>query len=103
MNDHQRKSLLDAYTPKNEAMKAAGLSGKELAEWKYNRFLKDYLRTVQSVDDGVGRVLDYLDEHGLAENTIVVYTSDQGFYLGEHGWFDKIGRASCRERVGQYV
>src|SRR3546814_14447881 len=101
MNDHQRKSLLDAYTPKNEAMKAAGLSGKELAEWKYNRFLKDYLRTVQSVDDGVGRVLDYLDEHGLAENTIVVYTSDQGFYLGEHGWFDKrfMYEESFRTRV----
>ena len=47
------------------------------------------MRTIQSIDDGVGEVLDYLDENGLAENTIVVYTSDQGFYLGEHGWFDK--------------
>ena len=54
-----------------------------------NRYLKDYLRTIQSVDDGVGEELDYLDENGLAENTIVIYTSDQGFYLGEHGWFDK--------------
>ena len=51
--------------------------------------MKDYLRCIASVDDNVGRVLDYLDEHDLAKNTIVVYTSDQGFYLGEHGWFDK--------------
>ena len=61
----------------------------DLAIWKYNRYIKDYLRTIKSVDDGVGEVLDYLDESGLAENTIVIYTSDQGFYLGEHGWFDK--------------
>ncbi|NIZ08622.1 sulfatase [Pseudooceanicola sp. HF7] len=59
------------------------------AEFKYQRFMKRYLRTVQSIDDGVGRILDTLDETGLAENTIVVYTSDQGFFLGEHGWFDK--------------
>ena len=85
----QREQWLAAYTPKNEAMKAAGLSGKELAIWKYNRYIKDYLRTIKSVDDGVGEVLDYLNEAGLAENTIVIYTSDQGFYLGEHGWFDK--------------
>jgi len=57
--------------------------------WKYQRYMTDYLRCIASVDENVGRVLDYLDENGLAENTIVVYTSDQGFYLGEHGWFDK--------------
>ncbi len=74
---------------KNVAMRAQKLEGKELALWKFNRYIKDYLRTIQSVDDGVGEVLDYLDQEGLAENTIVVYTSDQGFYLGEHGWFDK--------------
>ena len=85
----QREKWLAAYTPRNEAMKAANLTGKDLAKWKFNRYIKDYLRTIQSVDDGVGEVLDYLEEHGLAENTIVVYTSDQGFYLGEHGWFDK--------------
>lgn len=62
---------------------------KEIALWKYNRYIKDYLRTIQSVDDGVGELLEYLEENGLAENTIVIYTSDQGFYLGEHGWFDK--------------
>jgi arylsulfatase A-like enzyme len=88
-NQEQLDQWLKAYTPKNEAMKAAGLAGKELAKWKYNRYIKDYLRTIRSVDDGVGQVLDYLDQNGLAENTIVVYTSDQGFYLGEHGWFDK--------------
>jgi len=88
-NPEQKKAWLDAYTPKNEAMKAQKLEGKALALWKFNRYLKDYLRTIQSVDDGVGEVLDYLDQEGLTENTIVVYTSDQGFYLGEHGWFDK--------------
>ena len=85
----QKLAWLDAYTSKNKAMKSQNLKGKELALWKFNRYLKDYLRTIQSVDDGVGEVLDYLDQEGLTENTIVVYTSDQGFYLGEHGWFDK--------------
>ena len=85
----QKTAWLNAYTPKNEAMKAQNLEGRDLALWKFNRYLKDYLRTIQSVDDGVGDVLDYLDQEGLTENTIVVYTSDQGFYLGEHGWFDK--------------
>ena len=88
-NEKQKEDWLNAYTPKNEAMKAANLEGEELAKWKFNRYIKDYLRTIKSVDDGVGEVLDYLDENGLTENTIVVYTSDQGFYLGEHGWFDK--------------
>ena len=85
----QKEQWLAAYEPKNEAMIADSLTGKELAVWKYNRYIKDYLRTIKSVDDGVGEVLAYLEEAGLAENTIVVYTSDQGFYLGEHGWFDK--------------
>ena len=61
----------------------------ERTRWNYQRYMRDYLQTIQSIDDNVGRVLDYLDEHGLAENTIVVYTSDQGFFLGDHGWFDK--------------
>ena len=67
----------------------AGLSPKEEKQWKYQRYIKDYLRCIASVDDNIGRLLDYLDEEGLTENTIVVYTSDQGFFLGEHGWFDK--------------
>jgi arylsulfatase A-like enzyme len=65
------------------------LSGEALARWKYQRYMQDYLATVQSVDDNVGRVLDYLDRNGLARNTIVIYTSDQGFFLGDHGLFDK--------------
>jgi arylsulfatase A-like enzyme len=90
-NEKQKEDWLAAYTPKNEEFKAkyATLSDEEIALWKFNRYIKDYLRTIRSVDDGVGEVLDYLEEAGLAENTIVVYTSDQGFYLGEHGWFDK--------------
>ena len=86
----EQKRLWDAaYGPKNEAFKKANLQGKELVRWKYQRYIKDYLRCIASVDDNVGRVLDYLDESSLAENTIVFYTSDQGFYLGDHGWFDK--------------
>ena len=89
LNDNQREKWLAAYTPKNDAFREADLSGRDLGIWKFNRYLKDYLRTIQSIDDGVGEVLNYLDENNLTENTIVVYTSDQGFYLGEHGWFDK--------------
>ncbi|KAI0151450.1 alkaline-phosphatase-like protein [Pestalotiopsis sp. NC0098] len=62
---------------------------EELAAFKFQRYMQRYLRTIQSIDDNVGRVLDYLDEHGLAEDTMVIYSSDQGFFLGEHGWFDK--------------
>ena len=62
---------------------------RRLAEWKYQQYMRDYLRVITSIDRNVGRVLDYLDEHGLSDNTLVVYTSDQGFYMGEHGWFDK--------------
>lgn len=65
------------------------MTDEEKMRWKYQRYMQDYLACISSVDDNVGRVLDYLEESGLAENTIVVYTSDQGFYLGEHGWFDK--------------
>ncbi|TQS74988.1 sulfatase [Ornithinibacillus gellani] len=66
-----------------------GLSAGELKSWYYQRYIKDYLRCVASIDDNVGRILDYLDEEGLAEDTIIVYTSDQGFFLGDHGWYDK--------------
>jgi len=89
MSDEQRAAWQKAYGPKNEAFRRAKLKGKELAKWKFQRYIKDYLRCIDSVDENVGRVLDYLDRSGLRENTIVVYTSDQGFYLGEHGWFDK--------------
>ncbi|HSW02636.1 MAG TPA: sulfatase [Sedimentisphaerales bacterium] len=86
----EQKAAWDAaYGPRNKAFEEARLEGKELVRWKYQRYMKDYLRCVASVDENVGRVLDYLDQSGLAENTIVIYTSDQGFYLGDHGWFDK--------------
>jgi len=89
MNEEQRANWMDAYEEENRQFLADMPEGNDLALWKFNRYIKDYLRTIRSVDDGVGEVLDYLDEAGLAENTVVVYTSDQGFYLGEHGWFDK--------------
>jgi len=86
----EQKKLWDAaYNPKNEAFEKANLKGKDLVRWKYQRYVKDYLRCIASVDDNVGRLLDYLDESGLTEDTVVFYTSDQGFYLGDHGWFDK--------------
>jgi arylsulfatase A-like enzyme len=66
-----------------------GLTGMDLKKWKYQRYMRDYLACVASIDDNVGRVLDYLDKNGLSENTIVIYTSDQGFFLGDHNWFDK--------------
>jgi arylsulfatase A-like enzyme len=85
-----QKAAWDAYyEPRNKAFREAKLEGKDLVRWRYNRYLHDYLGCVKAVDEGVGKLLDYLDKEGLAENTIVVYSSDQGFYLGEHGWFDK--------------
>lgn len=77
------------FRPKNEAFLAANLTGDERTRWHYQRYIKNYLRCVKAVDENVGRLLDYLDQTGLAENTVVIYSSDQGFYLGEHGWFDK--------------
>lgn len=89
MTPGQRTIWNNAYRTKNDKMHEAHFNEKELAIWKGQRYLQDYLATIASVDEGVGKILDYLDESGLAENTIVVYTSDQGFYLGEKGWFDK--------------
>ena len=85
----QLKTWNEAYDPKNKTFEEANLEGDDLIRWKYQRYIKDYCRSIASVDENVGRVLDYLDESGLADNTIVIYTSDQGFYLGDHGWFDK--------------
>jgi arylsulfatase A-like enzyme len=89
LSPEQRKKWDEAYNPVIEQFNKAHLTGKELAIWKYQRYMKDYLRCVQSVDDNVGRLMDYLKANGLDKNTIVIYTSDQGFFLGEHGWFDK--------------
>ncbi|NED97812.1 sulfatase [Phytoactinopolyspora alkaliphila] len=101
-------TLRDDYSGRSEAASAAvmrlardmdatdlkepvpsGLSDDEELVWKYQRYIKDYLRCVASVDDNVGRLLDYLDAEGVSEDTMVVYTSDQGFFLGDHGWYDK--------------
>jgi len=89
MTPEEKKEWEKAYGPSNEAFFKANLTGKELAVWKYQRYMQDYLRCVQSVDDNVGRLMEYLNANGLDKNTIIIYTSDQGFYLGEHGWFDK--------------
>lgn len=93
MNDEQKATWDKWYEPRNQAflkdLKAGKLSEKQITQWKYQRYITDYLKSVQAVDDGVGRILDYLDKTGLAKNTIVIYSSDQGFYLGEHGWYDK--------------
>ena len=89
MNTAQKKAWDAHYDVVIEKFKKAGLTGKELDAWKYQQYMRDYLRVITSVDRNVGRVLDYLEEKGLDENTLVVYTSDQGFYMGEHGWFDK--------------
>ncbi|MFT5166884.1 MAG: arylsulfatase A-like enzyme [Saprospiraceae bacterium] len=86
----EQKAAWDAYyDPIIAEYKVKGLKGKELDLWMYQRYMQDYLKCVKSVDDNVGKLLNYLDDNGLAKNTMVVYTSDQGFYMGEHGWFDK--------------
>ena len=89
MDEEQRKLWDMTYEPVREEFERRNPQGRDLVRWKYQRYMYDYLATIQSVDESVGRILQYLEESGLDENTIVVYTSDQGFYLGEHGWFDK--------------
>ncbi len=77
------------YAPRNEEFRKANLQGDDLVRWKYQRYMHDYLGCIRGVDESVGKLLKYLDDEGLSDNTIVVYASDQGFFLGEHGWFDK--------------
>ena len=89
MTPEQRATWDAAFADENAAFHAANLSGKELIRWKYQRYMKNYLRTIRGLDDNIGRMLDYLKRTGLDKNTIVIYSSDQGFYLGDHGWFDK--------------
>lgn len=90
LNDEQRAAYKAYYQDKvSKEFNEKKLKGKALAEWKFQRYLRDYLATANSLDRNIGKLLDYLESNGLAENTIVVYGSDQGFYLGEHGWFDK--------------
>ncbi|MDG1241797.1 MAG: sulfatase [Opitutae bacterium] len=89
MTAEQMRVWREAYGPKDAAFHAANLSGKELLQWKYQRYAKNYLRSIKGVDESVGRLVATLEELGLSENTIVIYCSDQGFYVGDHGWFDK--------------
>lgn len=89
LTPEQRAAWDAAYGPRNEAFRRANLQGRDLVRWKYQRYAKDYLRCVASMDENIARVLSYLDESGLAARTMVVYSSDNGWYLGEHGWFDK--------------
>lgn len=89
MDSAQQAAWDKHYDPIIENFKKANLSGKALVEWKFQQYMRDYLRVIHSVDRNVGRVLDYLEANGLMDNTLIVYTSDQGFYMGEHGWFDK--------------
>ena len=89
MTPEQRRQWDQAYAEKNAAFRAADLKGKELVRWKYQRYLKNYLRCVRGVDDSVARLSAFLESQGLAENTVFIYSSDQGFYLGDHGWYDK--------------
>ena len=89
MSPSQREQWDKHYDPIIKKFKEDKLTGKALAEWKYQRYMHDYMRVIHSVDRNVGRVIDYLRKHNLLDNTLIVYTSDQGFYMGEHGWFDK--------------
>lgn len=89
MTPSQRAQWDAHYDPIIKKFKEARLTGKALAEWKYQRYMHDYMRVIHSIDRNIGRVINYLKENDLLDNTMIVYTSDQGFYMGEHGWFDK--------------
>ncbi len=89
MTPAQRAAFEKTYTPIVRDFEQRKPEGNALAEWKYQRYIRDYLKCISSVDDNVGRIIDYLQANDLWENTIVVYCSDQGFFMGEHGWFDK--------------
>lgn len=88
--DAEQKAAWDAYFgPRNEAFRKAAPTGRDLVRWRYQIYMHDYLGTVKGIDDNVGRLLAALEAEGLADNTLVIYASDQGFFLGEHGWYDK--------------
>lgn len=89
MNAVQLEAYKNYYMPIQRDFESKHLKGKDLAMWKYKRYMNDYLSTAVSLDRNIGRTLDYLKKNNLEDNTIVIYTSDQGFYMGEHGWFDK--------------
>lgn len=87
--EDKKKIFKDYYDKISKEYDDKKLTGKALTEWKYQRYIKDYLATANGLDRNIGKILDYLDKTGLSKNTVVIYASDQGFYLGEHGWFDK--------------
>lgn len=89
LDEGDRARYHQFYDSLSQAFKRERPQGRALAEWKFQRFMRDYAKVTRSLDDNVGRLMRYLEENGLLENTLVVYTSDQGFYMGEHGWFDK--------------
>jgi arylsulfatase A-like enzyme len=89
LTPEQRKEWDAYYEPRNAEFKKLDPKGQDLVRWKYQRYMHDYMATISSVDESVGRLLDYLKDAGLEDNTLVIYSSDQGFFLGEHGWFDK--------------
>jgi arylsulfatase A-like enzyme len=89
MTSEQLSAWDAAFEPKNNELRKLKLTGKALVRWKYHRYIRNYLRCIKGVDESVGRMVSFLKENGLEDNTIVIYSSDQGFYLGDHGWFDK--------------
>ena len=89
MTEAQLQAWRNAYAPRDREFHQAKLQGKELVRWKYQRYAKNYLRCIKGVDESVGTLMQTLDELGLSENTVVIYSSDQGFYVGDHGWYDK--------------
>ena len=89
MTPRQRSAWQAGFAAQNEKLKRDGLKGRAFVRWKYQRYIRNYLRCIKGVDESVGRLLDYLKSSGLEKNTVVIYSSDQGFYLGDHGWYDK--------------
>lgn len=89
MNPEERANWDKAYASRIQEYRSGRLKGDDLTRWKYQQYMRDYCATVKAVDENLGRLLKYLEEEGELDNTIIVYTSDQGFFLGEHGWFDK--------------
>ncbi|MCP4891796.1 sulfatase [Rubripirellula sp.] len=89
MTPTQLKRWREHYKPLDDAFHAANLTADSLVRWKYQRYAKNYLRCVRGVDESVGTLMETLEDLGLSDNTVVIYSSDQGFYIGDHGWYDK--------------
>nr|AOR51187.1 sulfatase [uncultured bacterium pAM1] len=98
MTNEQREAWISYYKPISDAFYKDPPTGKNLDRWKYQRYIKDYLRCIASVDDNIGILLDHLAAKGILDSTVIIYTSDQGFFLGEHGWYDK--RFMYEESIG---